>query len=194
MNKYSLAIINYDSCTDAELLEFLSKGSKPAFDVLVKRWQKKLYEKTYKSVQSPILAKAITEEIFNDLWEQRAVIQIGHLPHYLSIAAKDKVFLLYNKKMLSPRFEEPLNHFALAILDAESALSMEDIKTLISNWLLTQPKERVTIFDLKYKAKFTSMEISDKLGIPLHTVREQINISRKSLNQFVHQFLALSLD
>lgn len=194
MNKYSLAIINYNSCTEAELLNLLKKGIEPAFNEIVKRWEKKLYDKTYKRVQNPILAIAITKEIFNDLWERRAAIQIEHLQHYLSVNAKYKVFLLYNKKMLSHRIEEPLDHFAIAILEAEAALSIEDIKILISKWLLTQPEERVAIFDLKYKAKFTSVEISNTLGIALHIVKKQINISRKSLNQFVHQFLALSLD
>lgn len=172
---------------DSELLIFMRIGVVEAFNILVERWRKKLYKITYRKVQDSVLAAAIIQEVFDDLWQQRAFIMIEDLKRYLFAVIKYRVYQLHQHKKLSPSIEEPLNHFVMVKLQAESALNIDQIKKLIQDWLSTQSKESEEIFKLKYIAKFSSNEISHKLGIPLNSIQHQIIVSRVSLNEFIHK-------
>jgi len=181
-------ILEPDIClSDSELLIFMRKGVVEAFNILVERWRKKLYKITYKKVQDSVLAAALIQEIFDDLWQKRTFIMIENLKRYLLAIVKYRIYQLHQDKKLSSSIEEPLNHFVMVKLQAESALSIEHIKKLIQDWLCTQPKETEEIFKLKYIAKFSSSEISQKLGISLHSIQHQIIVSRMSLNEFIHK-------
>lgn len=184
----NLKILEPDIClSDSELLIFMKRGDVEAFNILVERWRKKLYKITYRKVQDSVLTVTLIQEVFDDLWLQRAFIMIESLKLYLFTIVKYRVYQLHQHKKLSSSIEEPLNHFVMVKLQAESALSIEQIKKLIQDWLCTQPKEREEIFKLKYIAKFTSNEISQKLGISLNSVQHQIIVSRVSLNEFIHK-------
>ena len=178
---------------DEELFLLIQEDFKPAFLELVDRWSAKLYDKSYKRIQDNAFAITLVKEILNELWENRTKLKIKKISDYLVGTLKLKLLLLNDQKMLPGKFAEPLNHIALAIIKAEAVLSLEDIKGIIEQWIITQPDERVQVFNLKYKAKFTSKEVSEKLRIPVNIVNDQLKISRISLNDYVQKFIAMNL-
>jgi len=183
----------YHLYSDDELFQLIKADVTSAYRELVKRWSKKLYGKTYKYVQNPHLASKLVKQIFIELWEYRDMLLISKVSDYFSGCLKSKVYVLYEREILSYGIAEPINHFAISILKTEQAQSIDDVKILIEEWLKLQPAERVQIFSLKYKVKFTSKEIGEKLGIPLKRVQEELNNSRISLRKYIDQAIGLSI-
>lgn len=193
-DKPNQVLINFHLTSDEELFILIQKGVKAAYQEIVERWAAKLYKKAYKGIQDISLALALVKQVFAELWENRDRLRVKKVSDYLIGSLKSKLYIFYKQKRLPNTFNEPLNHFAMAILKADAALSIEQIKSIIKEWIITQPNERVQIFNLKYKARLTSREISERLDISLKIINEELRISRSSLNKYVRRFLAMNLD
>ncbi|WP_367866932.1 RNA polymerase sigma factor [Pedobacter sp. WC2423] len=179
---------------DEELISLIKEDVKAAHYELTERWATKLYKKAYRKLRNQSIVMDLVEQVFNELWVNRRKLKIRKASEYLVGSLKDKLYELDEKNELHSAYTESLNHFALVILKADSALSIPKIKELIDKWLLIQPPERVQIFNLKYKVKMTSKQICEKLDIPLNVVNAQINGSGRSLNEYVQRFHIMKLN
>ncbi len=91
--------------TDQALWLLVSLGSdRAAFEQLYRRYMRVLYAAIYKWVEDTAEAEDILQEVFLDIWEKRASIDIQHkiFPYLYSIA-RFKIFDYLRKKKLTGR-------------------------------------------------------------------------------------------
>jgi RNA polymerase sigma factor (sigma-70 family) len=177
---------SYTELSDDSLLLKLRTGDELAFNVIFKRYWKNLYDDAFKRLRNNTQSEEIVQDVFANLWVKRYDQKIENLQPYLRTAVKYQVYMLYKKELLLPNFEEPLEHMALATLQADSLFFAKELRGCIDTWLQTVPEKRREIFRLRYIEEYSTMEISKQLNISQKTVQNTLATAlislKKSLN------------
>ncbi|WP_158797420.1 RNA polymerase sigma factor [Pedobacter sp. L105] len=184
-------LANYTSFTDAELIAYLRESDRGAFDEIYERYWKKLYNETFKRMRRIEVVDEIVQDVFSDLWTKRGSRKIDSLYPYLITALRYQVFMVYRRGQAGPEFIEPLEHIALADLQADSLLNEKELKGCIAIWMSLQPEKRRVIFQMKYMEERSTKEISEILGISQKTVQNQLLTSFASLREFLSKLMIL---
>lgn len=171
--------------TDHELTDLVKQNDKVAFDEIYLRYWQRCYNDAYKKLRDAELCKEIVQELFIDLWTNRAERNINNLQNYLSTAIRYKVFNQYKKKINSPIFEEPLEYMAEAYLQADSLFNVKELKARIDEWLKMQPERRREIFKMRFMDELSTKEISEILKISQNTVQNHLNVATNSLKNSI---------
>jgi DNA-directed RNA polymerase specialized sigma24 family protein len=182
-DKFNKYLKKFQLKSDEELFLLIKEDVQTAYFEIVERWSTKLHYKAYKRIQDKSVAMILVKQVLAELWDSRDKLSIKKISDYLISSLKYKLYVLHEKNELANPFSAP----------SDSALNIGQIKQLIEEWLCIQPEERVHIFNLKYKARMTSKEISEKLHIRLSAVSEQLTASRVSLNDYVQKFIDMDL-
>jgi RNA polymerase sigma factor (sigma-70 family) len=183
----------YAELNDQELLLSLKSGDETAFNAIFKRHWKALYDEAYKRLRNQMQSEEIVQDVFADLWIKREMQKIENLLPYLRTAVKYQVFMLYKKFQQLPKFEEPLDFFATASLQADSEFSAKELRGCIDSWLEMQPEKRREIFRLRFIEEFSTKEISEQLHISQKTVQNTLAIALLSLRECLGITLTVSL-
>ncbi len=110
--------------TDTELIELIRASDKQAFDQLYHRYWRLLYMLAVQKTGTPPEAEDIVQEIFIDLWNKRARLEIIHnLRSYLVSTAYHKIFHFFRDKGAR---EKHLENFA-QFLGQMEGVPMESI-------------------------------------------------------------------
>jgi RNA polymerase sigma factor (sigma-70 family) len=183
----------YAELNDQKLLSSLKSGDDTAFNAIFKRHWKTLYDEAYKRLRDPMQSEEVVQDVFADLWIKREMQKIENLLPYLRTAVKYQVFMLYKKFQQLPKFEEPLDFFATASLQADSEFSAKELRGCIDSWLEMQPEKRREIFRLRFIEEFSTKEISEQLHISQKTVQSTLAIALLSLRECLGITLTASL-
>jgi RNA polymerase sigma factor (sigma-70 family) len=174
---------SYAGLDDHELISMLGNGDESAFNVIFKRHWKTLYDEAFKRLRNEMQSEEIVQDVFAQLWIRRDTQKIENLLPYLRTAVKYQVFSLYKKVKQLPAFEEPLEHMAIATLQADSQFFAKELRRYIDAWLEMQPEKRREIFRLRYLEDYSTKEISEKLNISQKTVQNTLATAILSLKQ-----------
>lgn len=183
----------YQSLTNSELLVYIKKSDKKAFNEVTKRYWKTLYAEAFKRCESHDKSNDIVQNVLCDLWEKREKREIINLEHYLKVAIRYQVLAIFRKERSMPRFEEPMEHMAVYYLQADSAINFKELTGCVQIWLTTVPDKRAEIFRLKNMNDLTTREISELLNISQKTVQNQLVTSAHSLRKFITKRMLILL-
>jgi RNA polymerase sigma-70 factor (family 1) len=170
---------------DAELLLLLSKGSKPAFDVLYNKYWKQVYNTAYKRLNDPERAQDIAQDVFIQLWIRGSKSPIDNLPAYLLVAARNGVFKKMEKEARYASLPDGAEEIEGSAGRADANMLHDEFLKAFTDLVSTLPPQQQMIFNLRFNEGLSSQQIADQLNISPKTVRNQmgraLNILRKSL-------------
>ncbi|PWK77201.1 RNA polymerase sigma-70 factor (ECF subfamily) [Mucilaginibacter oryzae] len=184
--------------SDQDLWDAIVAGDSRAYDLLFKRYWKKLYITAYHYLKDKHTCEQIVQDIFIYLWDKREQLKIISFEKYLNTAARYHVYKQLNAKKTSPVsyvedyiFPEEENNKN----KGEEALLTADLVYEISTLLQQLPERCREIFVMSRLEHLSNGEIAEKLHISKRTVENQITHALKHLRnsrKYVAIFMLLS--
>ncbi|MRG45831.1 sigma-70 family RNA polymerase sigma factor [Chitinophaga sp. SYP-B3965] len=168
---------------DVDLMELVKEENDNAFEILLNRHSKALYDLVYKRTRSDADTKDIIQDIFISVWKNRQTITIEtSLYPYLYRAAKYAVIdlTIRNRKVLA--FQEILMSAPMDIdPGAEQITIAQELKQEFEAEVANMPSTMRDIFRLSRDEKLSSREIAQRLQLSEQTVRNNITLALNRL-------------
>ncbi len=175
--------------SDSELVQRLRKGDSTALGILSQRYSGLVYSLAIKILNQPSEAEELTLEVFLTFWKQEKFApNRAALSTYLGVMVRSRALnRLKSNESRQRTLERLQNHWPselLAPTPLEQASCLEKEETL-QQALAQLPDQNRRVLEMNYYQGFSHAEISQRLGIPLGTVKTN---ARKGLI-FLRQLL-----
>ncbi|MFD2902293.1 RNA polymerase sigma factor [Sphingobacterium anhuiense] len=174
--------------SNESLLERLKLGDLDAFNVIYERYWSVLVNESFKRLNNMALCEEVVQDVFIDLWQQRAVRDIQNLEAYLRTCMKFKVFEVYKKnRRTKSMLEENLSLMQKNEISEYDQYAEKDLKSLIEEWIAHLPQKRKEIFKMRYLDEFSTKEISEMTESSQNTIQNHLGISIAKLRKLIIQ-------
>lgn len=183
---------------DLQLMAKVSGRDQTAFEQLYDRYAPVVYTMVLRIVKSPDTAEDLLQEIFLALWNKSSLFSETRGSVYtwiMSLARHRSLDFLKSKDRTTgaPGIDDAV---VLNIPDTahmanplNAAISSEH-ENLMREGLALLGKEQRTIIELSYYEGYTQAQISERLGLPLGTVKTWMRQSLMTLRTHLKEHLA----
>ena len=190
--------MNPEAITEQALWPLIQQGDLSAFDRLYHLHVQVIFSTIYKHIRNRCDAEDLTQEVFTDLWANRAAIIIERsLFNYLYSIARYKTLRYLSQKVMKPEslelFSEAMaatgwlaapveGYAATKILAAESAVARE---------IAQLPAQMKKVYELNTDGGMSIAEIAHALVLSPYTVKNHLAKVRKRLRLTASRFTSL---
>lgn len=172
-----------NNLTDNQLIEQIREGDSMAFEVLYRRYWKKLFVMALNKTQDEEQAKEISQEIFVDIWERRASLNISNVAAYLHTAAKFKIISSYKNQLQSQ-----IEYLEIPDQSTSDQLDLKDFEKALLSAVQLLPDKTKEIFVQNRLEQKTVKEISQSLQIPERTIEYHITQALRFLRLHLQDY------
>ena len=179
---------------DLELHRRLSGGDRAAFDDLYKRYAPPAYGLAYRLTGQQILAQDVVHDAFMALWrapEAYDPARGAFRTFFLSLVHHRAVDTIRREERLRKRQERASNlepvHDEDVADDVVDAAFLGDRRLEVRAALQTLPPEQRQVLELAYFRGMTQVQIAEKVGIPIGTVKTRTLAAMKKLRRALYR-------
>ncbi len=177
---------------DSVLLEKISQGDAPAFNMLFKKHWQTVYNEAFRRLHDHDKAEDITQEIFCKLWLKRTTLSIKNLRAYLFTAVRNSVLNLFEKEKRFVSIENLLIK-TFATENADSRALQNEFLAAYKALVESLPDKRKSIFLQYYEQGRSTEEIAERLGLSQKTVQNQLGRATTFLKAGLSHLLILAV-
>ena len=173
------------------ILQRMIEGDENAFKYFFDTYYDNLCNFVNSYLRDETISEDVVQSIFIYLWEKKDSLPSDcSIKSYLYAASKNKSLnQLRNIKNKNRIVGDLLNQSELISDEkADLFLEFEELKTIISNAIDGLPTQCKTIYQLSRDEGFTNKEISEKLGITVKTVENQMTIAIRKIKDFLQPY------
>ena len=178
--------------TDVELINRFLDGNINAFNLLVKRWEKPIYNFIYKNVSNTCIAKDICQKtfirVYMKLHKLKDVNKFSSWLYKIAInLCRDEQRKNKNKNYIScDQTENEENYTPIQLATDENTapdkiLDKKQIENLLKEQLQKIPEEQRVVIIMKQYQDLKFREIADILDEPINTVKSRLYYGLKAL-------------
>ncbi|RIH62821.1 RNA polymerase sigma-70 factor [Mariniphaga sediminis] len=165
------------SNSNTELVKLLKKGDMTAFDVIYKKYSRRLYGFVFRYVKQDTDTEEIVQEVFLKIWKSRDNINIySSFESFLFTIAHNATVNLLKRKATEQKYIEHIK--SLQYVDETYELTDEihykELKHKFQNLLNELSPRQKEIFHLSREEGLNHKEIAEKLGISTNTVKNHL--------------------
>jgi len=174
--------VNYKNWDNIQLMSALADGSRSALAELYERHWFALYRVAFQKTNSHEIAEELVQDLFVDLWQKRAMLQVRQVTPYLFTALKYAVIDHIRHTVQKERFE--VSH-QIAHIDTstEDLLGYNDLIASIETELQKMPAKTSEIFRLSRYDDQPIPVIAATLSLSEKTVEYHLGKALKTLRQ-----------
>ncbi|HVK47360.1 MAG TPA: sigma-70 family RNA polymerase sigma factor [Pseudobacter sp.] len=183
-------MVSYSTYHDSDLLTSLRDGDHLAFSELYNRyWERMLYVAAAKT-SSIAIAEEIVQDIFLDLWERRASLNItGTLESYLAVAVKYRVINAQAKKKREEAYRQSAILQQMHIDNStQEQIDHEELKKRLARQISLLPDKCRLTYQLRKDEGLSQKEVAAKLRISEKAVEANITRALKALRSVFRIF------
>lgn len=160
---------------DRDLILRARQGDVEAYNVLVSRWEKRVYNYLVRELRNREDALDLTQETFLKAYRSLARLEeIERFPQWLFRIAHNEKVSLYRRRRVRPEGEIDENGAPGPILFAGSGVNPAEVSVFVSQALdALTPEHRETVI-LKVYHGFKFHEIAEIVGCPVSTVKSRL--------------------
>lgn len=145
--------------------------------IYIHHWEK-LYAFCFRMTRDEHISQNIVQDIFTNLWERRAELNILSIENYLFRAAKNQVLKEYRKKRFdTTAIEEKFEDYFIDHIPVLETELLDKLYTLLENL----PEKRKEILVMNKIQEKGIDQIATELNISKQTVKNQISSALKQL-------------
>ena len=170
--------------TDAELWEAIVDDDFRAFNVLFKRYWRKLFMNAYSFLKDKDACEEIIQDIFIYLWNKRKQLQIESFPKYLAASTRFKVFnYLRSAKSSRISYLQDIEDTADSFCNNQGDENIKQTELIqqLHSYLDLLPNRCKEIFIMSRLEHLSNDEIAARLNISKRTVENQVTSALKQL-------------
>jgi RNA polymerase sigma factor (sigma-70 family) len=174
---------------DKELLElFVDEGSRHrAFNLLLSKYQKRIYWHIRKMVIDHDDADDITQDTFVKVWHSLENFRSdAQLFTWIYRIATNECLAFLNKKRR--RFFIPMYDVEKELegkLDSSSLISGDEIQMKLQKALLKLPEKQRLVFNMKYFDEMKYEEISEIVGTSVGALKASYHLAVKKIEEYI---------
>ena len=179
---------------DLELHRRLSGGDRSAFDDLYRRYAAPSYGLAYRLTGQQILAQDVVHDAFMALWrapEAYDPARGAFRTFFLSLVHHRAVDTVRREERLRKRQERASNleptHDEDVADDVVNEAFLGDRRREVRAALQTLPPEQKQVLELAYFRGMTQVQIAEKVGIPIGTVKTRTLAAMKKLRRALYR-------
>lgn len=167
------------------LIHALISGSYDAFDAIYNMYAKRLYAYSYQFTKSSEDAEDIVQEVFVNLWKNRATIRrTDTLQSLLFVMAKYKLINAYRSKINSIEIQQVQELMTeLSVEDTSNQIEYSDLLGQFIKLLSKLPVTQQRVIELSRFKRWSNKEIAEALSLSEQTVKNQLSIGLKTLRK-----------
>jgi RNA polymerase sigma-70 factor (family 1) len=173
----------YATYADGELLGLLQQGDDAAFTEIFDRYWPSLYALAIKQLRSAHEADEVVQELFIELWDRRAHLQVTRsLAHWLAGAVKYKVLTIFSRRQAQSRTTGELpEHLPSTAATPGSLLELQELLTRLEASVRALPQRAQLVYRLSREEQLSNRDIAHVLQISEKTVENHMNRALHSL-------------
>nr|WP_319571070.1 RNA polymerase sigma-70 factor [uncultured Draconibacterium sp.] len=183
------------SYSNIELVKLLKKGDITAFDVIYKKYSRRLYGFVFGYVKQETDTEEIVQEVFLKIWKSRNKINVySSFESFLFTVAHNATVNVLKKRAIEQKYVDHVK--SLQQIDNTYELTDEiQYKELVAKYqdLLKElsPRQK-EIFHLSREEGLSHKEIAEKLGISANTVKNHLVATISFLKKRIDNGLIIS--
>lgn len=181
-----------DACSDSELIKFTLESNKNAFESLVRRYQKLVYNVVYQMVQDHQITADITQESFIKAY--RALNQFDRernfKPWLLKIATNSALSHLNQKPhllSLEQILEEEAHMEPSSCENVEAKIELELSTQEVYAALIKLPIRQREVFVLRFQHDLSHQDIAEITGYSVSSIKSLLFRARENLVSMVRE-------
>ncbi len=173
---------------EKQLIKDLKKGSDKAFNEIYFLYAKRLYAYCLRFTKLQEDAEEIVQDTFLKLWKNKLDIrQEETVQSLLFLIAKHLLINSYRIKSNYPVYEECAEH-----IESSSAyipdynIRYEDIYRIFQAGIESLPNTQQKVIKMSRLNNYSNKEIADKLSLSEQTIKNQLSIGLKTLEEYMN--------
>ncbi|MBB4036307.1 RNA polymerase sigma-70 factor (ECF subfamily) [Dysgonomonas hofstadii] len=178
---------------EKELISQLKEGSEAAFDKIYDLYGARLYGYCMQYTKSREDSEEIMQDVFIKLWQNKEkIIQTDTLRSLIFKIAKFQLINKYKSNLNSFSFETYVDFYnekKLSIDNTHHAIEYDDFCRLLENALKALPETQRKVIEYSKLKQYSNQEIADKLQLKEQTIKNQLSIGLKALQQELQKHL-----
>jgi RNA polymerase sigma-70 factor, ECF subfamily len=176
---------DYTLYNDEELVEEIKADNMFAFDVLYKKYCKRVYKFGYSILKSPEESENLMQDVFLNLWENRHNIKINSsIKSYVFTIAYNSAITVIRKKARESEYFEYIKSLQK---DAEEPLNIEieydELTNKLDQIIQELPPRQKEVYLLHKVENLKYNEIAEKLHISVNTIENHMSRALKTIRQ-----------
>ncbi|MFC1225252.1 RNA polymerase sigma factor [Pedobacter sp. BG31] len=178
---------------DHALFDLLKQGDEVAFGKIYTLYWIELYNAAYKRLPEKEKCQDIIQNIFTDLWNRKAELDLANPVAYLYTAVRFQVLKHIARSPKNSFFGESFENNLISPLQADGILLEKEVAELITLFIKALPEKRRKIFVMHYFEGLSTAKIAFELNISQKTVQNQLTVATQALRlRLTHLFLLVS--
>lgn len=178
---------------DHALFDLLKQGDEVAFGKIYTLYWIELYNAAYKRLPEKEKCQDIIQNIFTDLWNRKAELDLANPVAYLHTAVRFQVLKHIARSPKNSFFGESFENKLISPLQADGILLEKEVAELITLFIKALPEKRRKIFVMHYFKGLSTAKIAFELNISQKTVQNQLTVATQALRlRLTHLFLFVS--
>ncbi len=171
----------YQRFEDSDLVDFLAKGDKRAFEHIYNRYWLKLYGIAYQDTGVKEDAEEIVHDVFESLWKRREESNIFNLGAYLVVSVKHRTNNFIKSCITQRKYQEYLIfHEIRQNFATEEVIHFSDLARAVDEVMKKMPDKTSEAFRL---SRFENLSVKD--------IAKILQISEKGVEYHITQSLKL---
>ena len=181
--------------SNTELLKLLKIGNMSAFDIIYKKYSRRLYGFVYRYLKQETDTEEIVQEVFIKIWKSRDKIDVySSFESFLFTIAHNATINLLKKKATGQKYIEHVKSLQCIqeTYELTDEIHYNELKDKYQNLLDELSPRQKEIFQLSRDEGLSNREIAEKLGISVQTVKNHLVVSLSVLKNRLDNGLIIS--
>jgi RNA polymerase sigma-70 factor, ECF subfamily len=185
-------IISY---SDEELMKEIKADNMFAFDVLYKKYSKKVYKFGYSILKSKIESENLIQDVFLNLWENRLKVENNSsIKSYVFTITYNSAISIIRRKARESEFIEYLKSLQEINEDPVNVeLEYNELANKLDEIIEILPKRQQEIFKLHRIEGLKYNEISDRLNISVNTIETHMSRALKTIRRKLDNYSLIGI-
>lgn len=165
---------------ETELAKKIKTGNTCAFDGLLELYTTRVFKFAYSILKSREDSEEVVQDTFLKIWEMRHTIDLNKsFKAWVFTIAYNNVMTRFRVRLKEKKYRDYILQSASENYDLEQIIISDDLLNHIQKIIQKLPPRRKQIFILRKVNNLTYKDISEKLGISMKTVENNINLAIK---------------
>lgn len=186
--------IERNSEHDHVLFDLLKQGDETAFGKIYNLYWVELYNAAYKRLPEKEKCQDIIQNIFTDLWNRKAELDLENPLAYLHTAVRFQTLKHIARSPKNSFFARSFENELISPLQADGMLLEREVAELIELFIKALPEKRRKIFVMHHFEGLSTVKIAAELNVSKKTVQNQLTTATHALSlRLTHFFLVVSV-
>jgi RNA polymerase sigma-70 factor, ECF subfamily len=163
--------------SNTELVKLLKTGDMSAFDIIYKRYSRRLYGFVFRYIKQESDTEEIVQEVFIKIWKSRDKIDVySSFESFLFTIAHNATINLLKKKATEQKYVEHVKSLQRIeeTYELTDEIHYQELKHKLQGLLDELSPRQKEIFQLSREEGLSQKEIAEKLGISTNTVKNHM--------------------